>query len=365
MRTLLGLLLFVCTGWCSAQDATINWDKARDLLQRSQRAERLDPADQAYLDHAKELRRQAGGGQAPRDGDRLPAQRPAPPRLIPISDLGASDRYEGEDGGLYGAGLNRPPESLRQAAESAMAQIRPLDAAGKPAAGGKIVFVSISMSNATMEFSAFKRIADAYPGKAAHVIIVDCAQGGQAMAEWAPADARPWQVAMERLQTAGVTPAQVQTAWIKLANKMPSGSLEEHATKLASDTLEVLHNAEAKFPNLRIAYLGSRIWAGNSSGPLNPEPYAYEGAFAVRRLIQRQMRQDPELGPGKSPLLLWGPYLWAEGEKGRTSDGLVWLPGDFGPDGVHPSPSGQEKVAKLLLDFVSTDPLAKPWFTGK
>lgn len=47
------------------------------------------------------------------------------------------------------------------------------------------------------------------------------------------------------------------------------------------------------FPNLRIAYLGSRIYAGYASSPRNPEPYAYEGAFAARRLILAQPAADP------------------------------------------------------------------------
>lgn len=40
----------------------------------------------------------------------------------------------------------------------------------------------------------------------------------------------------------------------------------------------------------------------------------------------------------------------------------MWERGDFGPDGVHPSATGRHKVATLLLDFLTTDPLAKSWF---
>ena len=62
-------------------------------------------------------------------------------------------------------------------------------------------------------------------------------------------------------------------------------------------------------------------------------------------------------------MLLWGPYLWAEGEKGRQLDEVRYLPGDFAADGVHPSTSGREKVARQLLDFFTTHPLAKNWFS--
>jgi hypothetical protein len=85
--------------------------------------------------------------------------------------------------------------------------------------------------------------------------------------------------------------------------------------------------------------------------PLNPEPYAYEGAFVVRWLIQGQLKGDPSLnydpakGPVKAPLLLWGPYLWADGTTPRKRDGLIYAARDFDVDGTHPSESGRQKVA--------------------
>lgn len=342
----------------------IDWDKAKALFQRSQSGETLTKEDQAYLDRAKQLRGQGRppGQGAPGQGQ---GQRKAPERLIPLTDMSVGDRYEEQDGGLYGGGRNTPPDAHAAAAKAQLAEIRPLDSEGKPSLDGVIVFISISMSNATQEFSRFKQVADASPEKSAKVTIVDCAQGGQAMAEWVPEDARTWEVTAQRLEAAKVSPAQVQVAWVKLANKGPSGSLDEHGKKLESDTLKVLQNAKAKFPNLRIAYLGSRIWAGNAKGGLNPEPYAYESAFVTRWLIQRQMTgSDPELSLESTPLLLWGPYIWSEGERGRKFDDLVWELGDFAGDGVHPSQSGRDKVAQQLLKFCSTDPLAKSWFVG-
>jgi hypothetical protein len=223
------------------------------------------------------------------------------------------------------------------------------------------------MSNATQEFSLFKRLADEDPAKSPLLTIVDCAQGGQAMAEWASPQAPPWREAERRLQAANVTPAQVQVAWVKLANKAPRGDLDEHGKQLQRDTLAVLQTAKTRFPNLRIVYLSSRIYGGYSAGPLNPEPYAYESAFVCRWLIQDQIKGDPDLnfdasqGPVKTPLLLWGPYLWADGTTPRTSDQLVWKREDLAGDGTHPSQSGREKVAHLLLEFFKTDPLARSW----
>ena len=280
----------------------------------------------------------------------------------------ADDRYQGQDGGLYGQGRNTPPDAHRQAVLTEVGKIKPLDAAGKSAADGRIVFVSISMSNATKEFSLFKRMADADPAKSQRLTIVDCAQGGQAMAEWVNPQAPPWREADRRLAAAHVTAEQVQVAWVKLANKGPRGKLEEHGKKLQQDTLAVIHNARSRFPNLRVVYLASRIYAGYATGALNPEPYAYESAFVARWLIQDQidgkaeLNVDEQRGPVKAPRLLWGPYFWADGLTPRESDKLVWTRKDFADDGTHPSASGREKVARMLLDFFRTDETAKPWF---
>ena len=291
--------------------------------------------------------------------------------LKPLNEMSADDRYEDQDGGLYGGGHNEPPQEHAQAAAAATAKIQPLDKNGKPSDDGRIVFISISMSNATQEFSTFKRLADADEQKSPRLTIVDAAQGGQAMAEWAPVDARAWDVALARLMDAGVSRRQVQAAWIKLANKGPRGGLHDHGDKLKQDTLAVIQNAHATFPNLRVAYLASRIYGGYTMGGLNPEPYAYESAFVARWLIQDQIAGKPELnydparGEVKAPLLLWGPYFWGDGTTPRKSDGLVWNREDFAGDGTHPSNPGREKVARMLLEFCREDRLASTWFVGQ
>ena len=346
----------------------IDFQRARALLQKRRQGEKLTPVEEAYLQRAIEARRaRRNQGERPRRAAIEPRESTG---LTPLSEMTADDRYAGEDGGLYGGGENTPPKEHREAALRELAHIVPLDASGKPADEGRIVFISISMSNATQEFSLFKRLADRDEAKSPRLTIVDCAQGGQAMAEWAPPDAAPWREAERRIKAASMTPEQVQVAWIKLANKSPSGELARHGKKLQSDTLAVIQNAKSKFPNLRIVYLSSRIYGGYATSPLNPEPYAYESAFVVRWLIQDQMKGSEELnydaqrGPVKAPLLLWGPYLWADGTTPRAADKLTYTRDDLARDGTHPSQSGREKVAKMLLEFFKGSELAAPWFTG-
>jgi hypothetical protein len=362
--------------WVRAADLKIDRQQAEALQKRIQKGETLAPEERAALqDFLKAMKRETEEAQRA-------VTNPVPPAtdstgLIPLTDLGL-ESYKGEDGGLYGGGSNEPAPEHRAAVERELRQIRPLDADGKPAPDGKIVFISVGMSNTTMEFSTFKRKADADPLKSPAVVIVDTAQGARVASVWAN-DAEgtrgpnPWPVVDQRLKEAGVSPRQVQVVWIKHAQNQPHTLAAMprmvHAQYLAANTLLTLQRLRQRFPNLRVAYLSSRIYAGYAVTPLNPEPYAYEGAFAVRWLIQSQAAGDPLLNfdPAKgtvmAPAVLWGPYLWTDGTRGRKVDKLVWLKEDVTTkDGTHPSESGREKVADLLLDFLHTNPLASSWY---
>jgi hypothetical protein len=257
------------------------------------------------------------------------------------------------------------------------AKIVPLGADGNSSPSGKIVMISNGMSNTTQEFSQFVQLANRDADKTPRVQIVDCAQGGQEALDWAQPEKRfrrdranPWDVMMQRLERAGVSPPQVQVAWINQARRSPKsiGEFPKHAEEMKGHLIVIINKLKERFPNLRLIYLSSRIYAGYATTPLNPEPYAYEYAFTVRWLIQDQIQgaaslnYDPERGAVKASLLLWGPYLWADGVKERKSDDLVWHRDDLAADGTHPSESGREKVARQLLQFVKTDPTARSWF---
>ena len=287
----------------------------------------------------------------------------------PLTEMTADDRVRGQDGGLYGGGRNEPTEALKRAAEKELARIEPLDAAGKPAPDGKVVLLSIGMSNTTREFTPFKEEADIDQKKSPNLVLVDGAFGGQGAAEWAVGEksaggGKPvWKLAEQRLQQSGVTREQVQAVWLKQAIKRPEADSMKNAETLRGHLATIVTRAKERYPNLRIVYLSSRTFGGYSER--HGEPESFDTAFAVRRLILDQQAGAPELnydparGPVKAPLLVWGPYLWADGNVPRKSDGLVWLENDFVSDGTHPSPAGQRKVVDLLMNFFKTDPLAK------
>jgi hypothetical protein len=50
------------------------------------------------------------------------------------------------------------------------------------------------------------------------------------------------------------------------------GHTPEHAEELIGHIRQSLQIARRKFPNLRVAYLSSRIYAGYATTGLNPEP---------------------------------------------------------------------------------------------
>jgi hypothetical protein len=269
--------------------------------------------------------------------------------LIPLTDMG-SRRYRGYRGGLYPGGVNRPSQKYLRKALAASKRVKPIN--------GKIVLLSLGMSNASDEFSAFKRSADRDPQKNSSLVVVDGAQDGF---DSRRARSQPefWNTVDQRLAAAAVAPNQVQAVWLKQAVAGEQRPFPRDARGLQSDLRAIIKIMRVRYPNVKLVYLSSRTYAGYAITGLNPEPAAYDSAFAVRGVIQERIS-----GKLKGPLLLWGPYLWTDGLAGR-SDGLVWACDDVEEDGTHPSRSGVQKVVNLLTTFFKSDPTARRWYVAR
>ncbi len=302
---------------------------------------------------------------------------------LPLPDLG-SGLYLGEPGGLYPGGTSVRPAEHLQAGLEAASRVVPRDGAGNPdPEDGRMVLLSVGMSNTQMEFlgpdwrgEAFLIRALGLPQRNPRLAVVNGAQGGMTAPNWADPTHGLWSIVDARIGAAGATPAQVQVVWMKLAEAGPSflGAFPRHVRILQADLERVARNLRARFPNLAILYVSSRTraWTAGAAGDgrapgLNPEPYAYESGFAVRWMIEDQMagRGDLEFdasrGPVVAPWITWGPYLWADGDVPR-SDGLTWRFADVdAQDYTHPSASGARKVADQLLAFFQADATAG-WF---
>ncbi len=300
---------------------------------------------------------------------------------IPINDLGTGT-YQGKQGGLYPGGSNSIPGAHLSLGLSLAAEVQPRDASGNPdPANGKIVLISIGVSNTRNIFSgqttdggpveysqAFKPRADADPDKNPKLVIVNGAQGSQPISSWLSPNASTWSEVDNRLASAGVTPEQVQAAWVMLPEKNPTEPFPTDALTYKDDLETVLRNLKTNYPNIKLAYLSSRIYGGYGTKPSSPEPWAYQHGFGVKWTIEDQINgvgninPDPAKGTVVAPWIAWGPYLWADGVNPR-SDGLTWVCDDFAPDGVHPAASAVDKAASRLLSQFKTDPTSKNWFT--
>lgn len=317
----------------------------------------------------------------------LPLPRPAPAQTQntcqgqfisisePLTDLGDEEYVRlnegptGFTGGLYPNGQDSRPPAHEAAGLVAAAQIEPLNQAGVPAADGRIVMISVGMSNAAMEFRGFVNRARNDPRRNEAVRIINGAQPGWVTSFWLDPEADAWDYVDQQIIDFGLTPAQVQVAWVKNV-RTGAGDFPEKAELLQGDLETIVRNLKIRYPNIKIAYLSSRTRSYTYEIGLSPEPAAFETGFAVKWLIEQQIEGDPALnydpqrGPVVAPYLSWGPYLWIDGLNER-SDGRVWLPEDMVPDCTHPSDAGVAKVAEQLLQFFQNDSTARGWYLAE
>jgi Bacterial Ig domain len=285
--------------------------------------------------------------------------------FTPLDELGTAS-YLGYEGGLYPGGLNDMPSAHHVAGAAKAGMIQLLDNAGNPSPAGKIVILTLGMSNANQVFSKLGELMSGLwaPG----VVLVNGAQGGVDAALWSNPTHAAWSKAQDFLTASGVTAAQVQVVLnfhaVAHSNTPPQpwpgtpGDLQGFQEAIAGHIV-------SKFPNVRMSWWATREYGGYATTPNNPEPYAYQSAFAVKWMIERQIQglalnHNPAHGPVTAPWMAWGPYLWADGLNPR-GDGLAWEPRDFQSDGVHPNSRGRVKEAGPWARLIRTDPLFATW----
>jgi len=278
--------------------------------------------------------------------------------LVPLTEL-AAGAYKGFEGGLYPGGSNDIPAGHLALGRMRVGEVVPRDAGGNPDPNGWIVMISIGMSDTCHESGAYERVADIDPYRNGRLVIINGSQGGKAAEDMDDYDAPYWPMIDKRLAGNNLTAKQVQVAWMKQANRRPENNFPIHAQGLTENMRRIAGIMHDRYPNLKLLYLSSRIYAGYATGNLNPEPQAYEGGFSVKWLIEDQingdadLNNDPNRGAVTAPWLGWGPYLWADGLTPR-SDGLIWERANLEGDGTHPPASGEWKVAGLMSDFFGT-----------
>lgn len=311
--------------------------------------------------------------------------------LVSTAAAGSVVEYMGLQGGLY-FGNNVAPAAHADFGTTMARRIQPIDATGEPNPNGAIGLMSISMSNASLEWCHAASsgamgeppcLPHTFMGQAADdpsindkLVIINGARVGQALDRWDAADDDEYaRIATDVLPAFGLTEAQVQVVWVKsvLAEEPSRPSLPHpnaSAYKLERTIGDVVRALRARYPNLRQIFFTSRIYGGYSEPDQHsPEPWAYETGFGTKWAIEAQITQraigEVDANTGDltgTPFMAWGPYLWSYGDRARN-DGLIWTREDFSPlDGMHVTESGGRKVADRLLAFFKTSPFTECWF---
>lgn len=314
---------------------------------------------------------------------------------IPLIDMGQNRTYKGFNGGLYEGGCNQAPPDQDAQAQARAKLVAPLNTAGNPDPLGNVVLLSVGLSNSSdiwcgtpgVPFgpgctipptnNSFLQQAQGNPlvNQSSLVILNGALGGTPANAAWTtPSDVNYDRIRDNVLAYRGLTEQQVQAVWLYLADSMPTVFLPDNAADAyayETNIGAVVRALHVRYPHLRVIYLTTREYAGYAVSNLNPEPYAYEYAYAMKWLIQAQVDQmrnggsivDQRAGDLNyntvAPVLVWGPYTWATSVP--NSQGMSYTASDFQDDGTHPSPSGIQKIASSLMDYFLTSPYS-PWF---
>lgn len=280
------------------------------------------------------------------------------PATLPRFTEGKKYRDEFETG-LYPGGKNEMPQAHRQTGERIAATIRPLDVDGAvDQQNGRILALVLGHSNCSMYFGALQRpLAQQREKLHPRFALINAAVGGQQLPEIVALRGGVWDHAQSLLGRPGYSLHQVQVLFLHTTyhganngRRLPPRPFPEVMQNMQRDLDKVLAFCVERFPNLKIAYLtcdGFRHFTGF-------EPHVYQEAFALKWLIESQLRGEASTrfeGPDRRlPWLTWGPYLWDN----------TWDRSHF-TDGVHPAAKALDIFVDKYWQHLTHDSVAKPW----
>ena len=254
---------------------------------------------------------------------------PGFPPLTPLTDFAPGELYKGFPGFLYD-GSNNVPAGHDNDGLFFASKIQPRDTTGKPSATGRIVFLGIGFSNATIEFcgaNAFfnndpddpqatscpmpaplKRSpvqctplvncpynqVESFMGQAFNdpgldhtgtISLVDGAKGGETLADWdpwaptnqhCPADCWFNYERVDAILASNpnlvLSAKQVQSIWLKSADSHPTISLPDpNADAFQAERFlgDIMRAIRMRYPNARQVFISPRIYGGYANNPLS------------------------------------------------------------------------------------------------
>lgn len=279
-------------------------------------------------------------------------------------------------GGIFPNGSNTPSATQSQRILEATNAIKPLDENGNSSATGKIGFLAVGASNPVHEWNTFVDMAINDPYTNPNIVYINGCIGGVSIEDMNSGQSAVGDYFAKLANTVyaeGITPEQVQAIWFKsdcLSHEMWNMTEEEYIQYFADNFTQTLQKLYAAFPNLQIVYTSGRnnpYVDENSDVYLSHGgPRAYFNQLGYREVMDRQITGNADLiaygADKKAPVLTWSTPLYSYPLGTPNGSGHVWNASDVINDGLHPTESGQIKVATLLHNFFSTDTQAKKWY---
>lgn len=298
--------------------------------------------------------------------------------LIPLVDLGTGLYMGTWEGGLYDGGSNIPPTEHKNKGLSIISKLKPLDTLGNVDwVNGKVVLAGFGASTVGGPFNHMIQIMKDSTDQSGCMKAVNAANGSDGIAAMYIGNEEYWEyIRVYKLGEKGLTPDQVQVGWLMHSSRTDSNGedINSYVDTMVNRFTTALKAMLFYYPNLKVVFVSGFPYGGYADSMkvlyhIIHEPVSYHHNFAVRELIDRQIDGAPSLkykGPTKQvPYLVWGPNLWADGEKPNAYDGLTWnCETEFAIDGggYHLTNAGKDKMAFILLDFFRTNILSAPWF---
>lgn len=222
--------------------------------------------------------------------------------------------------------------------------------------GGVIGMVCIGMSNAAQECDRYKlAIQNVYADEVSdNVKLINCALPSHAIERWNDSeyDNTLWERCTDLISDEGLALSQIRVVLHKAANQY---TLDENNQALPlyphedSDFYRFKNNLSVfgervteYFPELQAVFTSSRIYGGFTDRIHRGEPLSYEEGHALNQWLEdHQSINGVWFG--------WGPYLWApECNTGIVNgNGFCYERSDFVQDAIHPTSTGEVKVAKM------------------
>jgi hypothetical protein len=169
--------------------------------------------------------------------------------LVPLTDLGKR-KYRGHPGGLYPGGANQPSRPYLRQGLAAAKRVRPIN--------GRIVLLSIGMSNASNEFRSFIKLASIDPGLNPAVKLVDGAMGNWDARRVARPGAGYWAALDRRLVAEGTRRELVARV----------GERDRIELAASGDLARLAEAAARPFAAVRTARLIASLGRASISAPL-------------------------------------------------------------------------------------------------